>query len=48
MKDGLWAVIMPTWVAGFIIIDGKVWDCAPILRNRFDYWAKRARWIGGC
>lgn len=45
MRDGLWAVVTDTWVAGFVVRGGRVVDCAPILRRRIDYWRTRARWI---
>lgn len=38
MMDGLYRVETPYLCAGVIIRDGQVWDCAPILRRRIDYW----------
>lgn len=45
MKDGLYAVVRPDWVAGFVVEGGQVVDCAPILRRRIDYWQTVARWV---
>jgi hypothetical protein len=48
LPDGLYAVVEPRWVAGFIVRDGHVRtiDCAPILRRRLrDHWVRRARRI---
>jgi hypothetical protein len=45
LKDGLWAVVEPTWVAGFVVENGHVVDCAPILRARLSLWVTKARWV---
>lgn len=45
LADGLWAVVTDTWVAGFVVADGRVVDCAPILRRRLAYWVSVARWV---
>ena len=45
LRDGLWAVIGPGFVAGFVVVDGRVTMCAPILRKRLDYWVTRARYV---
>jgi len=38
MKDGLYQVTTPYLCAGFVIKDGRLVTCAPILRKRFHYW----------
>lgn len=45
MRDGLYAVVTDDWVAGFVIEEGEVTMCAPILRKRLPYWKTRARWV---
>jgi hypothetical protein len=36
--DGLYRVTTSYLCAGFVIADGRVTHCAPILRKRLDYW----------
>ncbi|QGJ91966.1 hypothetical protein SEA_KEELAN_1 [Gordonia phage Keelan] len=38
MKDGLYQVSTNYLCAGFIVEDGKVIECAPILRRKLGYW----------
>lgn len=45
MKDGLYQVTTRYLCAGFVIKDGRVTTCAPILRNRIEYWKTIAVWI---
>lgn len=45
MKDGVYQVTTNYLCAGFIIKDGRLVDCAPILRNRISYWMSIAKWI---
>lgn len=45
VRDGLWVVVERSFVAGFVVQDGVITLCAPILRRRLDYWRTRARWI---
>lgn len=45
LKDGLYQVAASYFTAGFVIKDGKVIACAPILRKRFDYWKTQAKLI---
>lgn len=45
MKDGVYQVTTNVFCAGFIIKDGEVVDCAPILRQRIDYWKTKGVWI---
>jgi hypothetical protein len=46
LPDGLYAVVQPRWVAGFVIEAGRVTMCAPILRRRLPYWITVARRVG--
>lgn len=46
MADGLYRVVTTTFVAGFVIEDGEVTMCAPILRARLPYWMRMAVRIG--
>lgn len=45
MKDGLYRVVTPVFVAGFVMLNGRCIACAPILRKRLAYWQTKARWI---
>jgi hypothetical protein len=47
MKDGLYRVNTSYLCAGFIIKEGKVTLCAPVLRNKIDYWKTIAVFICG-
>lgn len=38
MKDGLYQVTTSYLCAGFVVENGRVTLCAPILRNKLDYW----------
>ena len=38
MLDGLYRVATSYLCAGFVVENGQVTRCAPILRNRLDYW----------
>jgi len=42
MADGLYRVTTSYLCAGFVIEDGRVTMCAPILRKKLDYWKKVA------
>lgn len=44
--DGLYRVTTPYLCAGFVIKDGHVISCAPILRKRFHFWMHIARRVG--
>lgn len=46
MNDGLYQVTTHYLCAGFIIKDGKLTECAPILRKKFEYWKIVAIRIG--
>jgi len=43
MKDGLYQVTKYKICAGFIVQNGKVLACAPILRKEFNYWKTIAK-----
>lgn len=45
MKDGTYQVTTNYLCAGFIVKDGKLMACAPILKNKFSYWATIAKRI---
>ncbi len=45
LPDGLYAIVQPTWVAGFVVERHHVTMCAPILRRRLAYWARQARLV---
>lgn len=45
MRDGLYRVTTPYLCAGFVLRDGKVVECAPILRKRIRYWMRVAEWV---
>jgi len=45
MKDGLYQVTTPYFCAGFVVRNGKVAECAPILRKRIEYWKTKAKFI---
>lgn len=38
MRDGLYRVTTPYLCAGYVVKDGEVVDCAPILRKKISYW----------
>lgn len=46
MSDGLYIVVNRNLCAGFVIENGRVTKCAPILRKRFEYWKTIARKVG--
>ena len=45
MTDGLYQATTPYLCAGFVIEDGRVAMCAPILRQRLSYWMKQAELV---
>jgi len=45
MKDGLYQVTTSYLCAGFVIRDGALAECAPILRKKFNYWTTMAKFI---
>jgi hypothetical protein len=44
MKDGLYVVYHGTITAAFGVRDGKVVACAPVLRKKFDFFSRIAKW----
>jgi len=42
LADGVYRVETEFFCAGFVIANGKVTECAPILRRNFNYWKKKA------
>jgi len=40
--DGLYQVTTKFFCAGFVVENGQVTACAPILRKRLSYWLTRA------
>jgi hypothetical protein len=45
LSDGLWGVETSYLCAAFVIENGKVTHCAPILRKRLAYWMTIAKRI---
>lgn len=47
LRPGLYAVLTPSFVAGFVVDErGLITMCAPILRRGISHWMRVARWIG--
>jgi hypothetical protein len=46
LSDGLYRVTMAWFCAGFVVRDGLVRECAPILRQRLAHWLTVAERIG--
>lgn len=42
MDDGLYRVSHGNVTAGFVVENGVLAECAPILRKRFQWWAEKA------
>jgi hypothetical protein len=45
MKDGLYRVVTSYFVAGFVIKNGIVDKCAPILRKNLNYWITKSEFV---
>lgn len=45
MKDGLYRVTTSYLCAGFVVENGIITRCAPILVNKIDYWKTIAIWV---
>jgi hypothetical protein len=45
MKDGLYLVNYQGICAGYVVRDGEVTICAPVLRKKFEFFSKIARYI---
>jgi hypothetical protein len=43
MSDGLYRVTTSYLCAGFVVKDGDVIQCAPILRKKLNYWMTVAK-----
>jgi len=46
MKNGLYQVLYKGICAGFVVENGNVIECAPILRSKLVFWKTIAIWIG--
>ena len=46
MIDGLYQVKTSYLCAGFVILNGELFKCAPIIRKRIEYWMTIAVRIG--
>lgn len=48
MRNGLYRVTSARYklCAGYVIKNGSLWTCAPILRRNFNYWMTIAIRIG--
>ena len=47
MDEGLYQVTYKRICAGFVIKDGRVTECAPILKNKINFWKTIAKRIKG-
>lgn len=47
LDDGLYRVTTNFLCAGFIVKDGVIVRCAPILKKRIEYWKKIAKAVRG-
>lgn len=45
MRDGLYRVVTPYLCAGFVLQEGRVVTCAPILRKKLSFWVTVAKWV---
>lgn len=45
LKDGLYIVQHGTINAAFVVREGKVTVCAPVLRKNLEFFARKAKWI---
>jgi hypothetical protein len=45
LKDGLYVVNHGTTTAGFVVREGKVTVCAPILRKNIEFFARKAKFV---
>lgn len=46
MKDGLYRVTTKYLCAGFVVENGKITRCAPVLRKKINYWVTIAVYVG--
>lgn len=45
MRDGLYRVTTSYLCAGFVVENGEVTRCAPILVKKLPYWFSVATWV---
>ena len=45
LRDGVYQVCTDQITACFVVRNGWIVECAPILTRRIDYWVLRAHWI---
>jgi hypothetical protein len=45
LKDGLYVVNHGATTAGFVVREGKITVCAPILRKNIEFFARKAKFI---
>jgi hypothetical protein len=45
-ENGLYRVVTPYLCAGFVVEEGYVVACAPILKKKIQYWMQQAERIG--
>lgn len=45
MKDGLYRVVTRYLCAGFVVENGTIIKCAPILRKKINYWKTIAKLV---
>lgn len=45
MKNGLYIVDTNNIYAAFVVANGEITSCAPILRARIDFYKRIARWV---
>jgi hypothetical protein len=45
LPDGLYQVTKYQICAGFVVLNGKVTKCAPVLQNKLSYWMTIAKRI---
>ena len=45
LKDGVYQVRTDQICAGFVVKNGLIVDCAPVLLRKIEYWKLRARLV---
>lgn len=48
LRDGLYRVTTGYLCAGFVVRDGRVVMCAPILRRKLEWWTLQAVEVTSC
>lgn len=46
MIDGLYQVTTPYLCAGYVVQNGQVTECAPVLRRKLHYWTTKGKMVG--